>query len=109
LPAAPSAGFGTISGELGLDNLQPGALVPGRARVQRLVAAEQFRVGRELFLRHAHEDMEMVTEDGVGKDLNPAEIGDLPELFAQNLLRRIVEDSFAVHRAGHAMAVPILF
>jgi len=68
-----------------------------------LVAAEQFRVGRELFLRHPHEDMEMVAEDGIGEDLDSAKIGDLPELFAQNLLRWIVQDSFAVHRAGHAM------
>jgi hypothetical protein len=47
--------------------------------------------------------MKMVTEDGVSENLDPAEIGDLPELFAQNLLGWIVEDSFAVHRAGHAM------
>jgi hypothetical protein len=47
--------------------------------------------------------MEVIAEDGVRKDLNSAKIGDLPELFAQNLLGRIVQDSFAVYRAGHAM------
>ena len=45
----------------------------------------------------------MVGEDGVGVDVNTAEGGDLPELFAEDFAGWLVEEAFAVHHAGNAV------
>jgi len=42
--------------------------------------------------------MEVVGEDGVGEDLDPAEFRHQPELAPQDFLGRVVEEPLPVHR-----------
>ena len=45
----------------------------------------------------------MVGEDRVGVDVDTAEGGDLPELFAKHLAGGFVEEALTVHHAGDAV------
>ncbi len=103
LPLAPRLALGSAGGELALDHLEPFGLILGRLRVKEAVAAQQLGVGRDGLLRHAHEHMEVVAQDGVREDFDAAELGGEPELFSQDLLCRVVDHPLPVHRAGHAV------
>ena len=96
-------GLWTIRAQLLPDDLQARRLVPGRMGIEEPVTPQQFRVGDYGLLRYAHEHMEMVGEDGVGEDLDPAVFGHLPELPAQDLLGRTVEKPCSGHRPAQAM------
>ena len=103
LLAAPVLGLWTIRAQLLPDDLQARRLVPGRLGIEEPVTPQQFRVGDYGLLRYAHEHMEMVGENGVGEDLDPAVFGHLPELPAQDLLGRTVEEPCSGHRPAQAM------
>ena len=45
----------------------------------------------------------MVGEDGVGVDVNTAEGGDLPELFAEDFAGRLVEEALTIHDPSDAV------
>ena len=45
----------------------------------------------------------MIGEDGVGVDVDTAEGGDLPELFAEDFAGWLVEEALTVHHAGDAV------
>ena len=47
--------------------------------------------------------MEVVGHERVGENLDTAVAGDLPELLAQDLLGRVIEEESPVHRSGHAV------
>ena len=47
--------------------------------------------------------MEVIGHDRVGEDAKAAIAGDLPELFAEDLLGRVIKEKGPVHRAGHAV------
>jgi hypothetical protein len=71
--------------------------------VEHLEAPEQFLVRDIGFARHADKQMEVVGHDGVGEDVDAAEVCDLPELFAEDLLGGVVEVSLAIDGAGDAV------
>jgi len=64
--------------------------------VEHIKTTEQFLVVGRVLQRHAHEHVDVVGHDGVGEDVDAAEIGDLPDLFAEDFLCGIVEAALAV-------------
>jgi hypothetical protein len=99
----PGVSIGAAGAEFGLDDVEAGGLKLGGRGIESAISAKKFGVGDRGALRHHQEDVEMVGEDRVGVDVDAAEFGDLPELFAQNFAGRFVEEAFAVHDAGDAV------
>ncbi len=60
---------------------------------------QKFSVGERCFLWDSEKTMEVVGQDGVGENGDATVVGDLPELMAEDLLGRIVEQALAVHGA----------
>jgi len=96
--------FGAVGFELGFDDLESGRLVLGGLGVEHRIAAEQFCVRWDFLpVRHPYQDVKVIGQHRIGEDFDPAIVGHLPELLAQDFLADVIDQVLPVHRSGYAV------
>ena len=83
-------------------------MVGSRLRVQYAVPPQQLLIRNHTLPGNPDENVEVIGQNGVGEDLNPAEIRNFPDHPTKRFLAAFIEKKFAVNGPRHAMVTGLI-